>query len=265
VTPSERERYEALGYIGVPHANDADDDVAVDRDEQVRFVTLYREAVRLAWDGESAAAIDRYRELTREHPQVADLWLHLAHTAARSERHEVAIDAYRQVMTLQPANMSASLGASASSLRARKLDDAAQYAQAVLDAGTAEDVQQAEAHELLARVALNRHDLDRARAEAAAAETADARRPVKSFIEGRIAMDQGRYADAVGSFEEALSAARTAGRAPLADVRVFAAESMLRVDRADDAERLLTAELKAFPANARARAALQALNRQNGH
>lgn len=264
VTPSDRERFEALGYVGVPHTGDGHDAIVVARDEQVRFVEEYRDAVRLAWNGESPLAVERYRALTREHPESADLWLHLAQTAARSERHELAIDAYRQVLTRQPDDTAASLGASASSLRARKPDEAAQFAQAVLDATAATPVQQAEAHELLARVALNRRDVARARTEAAAAEAADPRRPVISFVEGRIALDQGRYADAVVSFEQSLAAARTAGRAPLADVRVYAAESMLRVDRADDAERLLMAELKAFPANTRARSALVALYKTTG-
>lgn len=47
------------------------------------------------------------------------------------------------------------------------------------------------------------------------------------------------------------------------DLRVYAAEALSRVERVADAERLLS-ELSAFPANARARAALQALYRASG-
>jgi arylsulfatase A-like enzyme len=262
VTPSDRERFEALGYVGVPKADATADASLAVRDTQVRFVEDLREAVQWSRGGDRQKALDRYRTLTREHPQMADLWMHLAQTAARSERQDLAVDAYRQVLTLSPLDTAAYLGAAASSVRARKMDDAAQYAQAVLDTERADAVQKAEAHEILARVALTRRDADTARDEAAAAEAADERRPVRAFVEGRLAMDQGRYADAVVSFEQALAAGRTAGRAPLADLRVFAAESMLKVDRRDDAERLLNAELAAFPANARARTALQSLLRQ---
>ena len=45
---------------------------------------------------------------------------------------------------------------------------------------------------------------------------------------------------------------------------VYAAEALARLDRTDDAEHLLNAELTAFPANARARTALQALYRASG-
>jgi arylsulfatase A-like enzyme len=262
VTPADRERFEALGYVGVPRANVTADDSLGERAAQVRFVEELREAVQWSRDGEGQKALDRYRALTREHPQMAYLWMHLAQTAARNERQDLAIDAYRQVLSLSPRDTAAYLGAAASSVRARKMDDAAQYAQAVLDTERADAVQKAEAHEILARVALTRREAETAREEAAAAEAADAGRPVRAFVEGRLAMDQGRYADAVASFEQALAAARTAGRAPLADLRVFAAESMLKVDRSDDAERLLNAELAAFPANARARTALQSLLRQ---
>ena len=54
------------------------------------------------------------------------------------------------------------------------------------------------------------------------------------------------------------------GRTPLADLRVNAADALARLDRSEDAERLLNAELTAFPANARARAALQTLYRASG-
>jgi arylsulfatase A-like enzyme/tetratricopeptide (TPR) repeat protein len=313
VTPTDRERFEALGYVGAPHALaalGAAPGVDGARDapggppassaavaaatpgsraaavapataaapappvDEVQFVERFRSAVQLAVDGDWQKSLEVYRALTRDFPHDADLWLHLAQTAARNERQELAIDAYRQALTIEPRNLQAYLGASASSLRARRLDDAAEYARAVLDTTASrtsaadpvevQDVQKAEAHELLARIALNRRDADAAREEAAAAEAADPKRPVQSFVEGRIAMEQGRYADAVAAFEQALSAARSAGRPPLADVRVYAAESMLRVDRADDAERLLRTELTAFPANARARATLQSLYRQSG-
>ena len=148
--------------------------------------------------------------------------------------------------------------------RVRKLEESLTEASSVLDIETADSVQKAEAHELLARVALNRKDAGLAQAEAAASETADPNRPVKALVEGRLALDQGRYAEAVDAFERALAAAGKAGRPPLTDLRVYAAEALSRVERVADAERLLSDELSAFPANERARAALQALYRASG-
>lgn len=264
VTATDRERFESLGYVGVPGTVPSTGEDRPAPGDNVQFVESYRAAVQFARTDRWKDALDTYRALTREQPQMADLWMHLARTAARHERHDVALDAYGRALELEPGNLAGQLGAAASNLRVRKLEEAAQRSQLVLDNEKADAVQKAEAHELLARIALNRKDPDRARSEADAAEAADARRPVRAFVEGRIALDQAHYADAVAAFEQALGSAAKAARPPLADLRVYAAEALLRVDRADDAERLLTAELRAFPANARARSALQSLYRASG-
>ncbi len=264
VTPTDRERYEALGYVGVPGTAPVPGAEQPDAATQVAFVERYRAAVQVAHSDRWKDAIDAYRALAAEQPGMADVWMHLASTAARQERHDVALDAYSHALALEPANIAGHLGAAASYLRARKLDESFTSANAVLSIATADSVQKAEAHELLARIALNRKDGELALAEAAASETADPNRPVKAFVEGRLALDQGRHADAVEAFDRAMAAAEKAGRPPLADLRVYAAEALTHVDRAADAERLLGAELSAFPANVRARAALQALYRAGG-
>ncbi len=262
VTATDRERFEALGYIGVPGIAALEGTDRPTPLDEVHFIEDYRAAIQLSRSDNWKGTLDAYRALTRERPQMTDLWMHLARTAARNERHDVALDAYRHALDLEPASTAAHLGSAASSLRTRKLDDALAQARVVVDSDSADPIQKAEAHELLARVALARRDVDTARAEAEAAETADAQRPVRAFVEGRVALDQGRYADAVTSFDLALAATVTSGRAPLTDLRVAAAEALIRVDRRDDAEKLLADELTAFPANARARAVLQGLSRQ---
>jgi len=264
VTLTDRERFEILGYVGVPGEAPSDAESGLLPRDEVQFIENYRAAVTLAHQNDSKGAIDAFRSLARQRPAMADLWLHLARTAARGERQEIALDAYRSALELEPENVSAHLGAATSSLRARKLDEAVVHAQWVIDGARNDAVQKAEAHELLARVALTRKELDVAQSEAGIAESLDPRRPVVAFVTGRVALDQARYADAVEAFDQALTAADKAGRPPLADLRVFAAEALVRVDRADDAERLLTAELLAFPANLRARTALQSLYRATG-
>jgi tetratricopeptide (TPR) repeat protein len=231
---------------------------------KIGFVERYRAAVIVSRTPDSRDALDAWRSLTRDEPQSADLWSHLARAASIRERHDVAIDAWKHVLDLTPDDVPARLGVAMSSLRIRKPDDAMTQAEAVVALPAADAVQKAEAHELLARVAMTRRDVETARAEASLAEEADSARPVRAFVEGRIAMDEGRYADAAESFQQALNAAEKSGRAPLADLRVYAADALVRIDRADAAEALLTTELNAYPANSRARAALQAIYRSSG-
>jgi tetratricopeptide (TPR) repeat protein len=265
VTASDQDRFEALGYVGVLGAAPVKDgDEPGIPTDPVRFVEQYRAAALLSRTSDARDALEAWRALATQQPEMADIWMHLGRTAARGERHDVAVDAYRHAVELDPDSIAARLGVASSSLRIRKLDDATEQAQHVIDSGVADSVQTAEAHELLARAALARRDPDAARAEAALAEDSDAQRPVRAFVEGRIALQQARYADAAESFDQALAAARSGVRAPLADLRVYAADAFAHVDRGTEAEQLLVDELATFPANARARTALQTLYRSAG-
>lgn len=261
VTPADRERFEALGYVGAPGAPSTPETSSVLPGDRAAFVEAFRAAVQMSRTSDGKSAVDAFLALSREEPGLTDVWLHLARVAARHERHDVALEAFHRALELEPANTAGHLGAAASNLRIRKFDDAEVQAQAVLLAPSAEPVQQAEAHEIIARVALSRKEFETARTEADAAELADPKRPVRAFVDGRIALEQGQFPEAVEAFQKALDAATQAGRVPLADLRVHAAEALAQTGRHDDAEALLTAELAAFPANARARAALQGLVR----
>lgn len=261
VTAADRERFEVLGYVGEPGLRVPDTAPRSSSVAGVGFVERYRRAVDLGQTDRWRDAVALYHVLTAEQPGLADVWLHLARLEARNERHEEALDGFRQVLALEPADGIGQLGAAWSLLRLRKIDEADELARGMLADDTAAALQKAEAHELRARIALTRRDDDLARSEAEAAEGADPGRPVRAFVAGRLAFDAGRDAEAVAAFETALAAATKTGRAPLADLRVFAAEALVRVERKDDAEHLLQAELDAFPANARARSAQDALHR----
>ena len=264
VTAADRERFEALGYVGEPGLRVADAAPRSSSVAGVSFIERYRRAVMIGQTDHSQDAVGIYHALTTEQPGLADVWLHLARLEARNEHHEDALDAFRQVLALEPADGVGQLGAAWSLLRLRKFDEADELARGLLADDATAALQKAEAHELRARIALTRKDEELARAEADAAEAADAARPVRAFVAGRLAYEAGRNDEAVAAFEAALAAGTKAGRAPLTDLRVFAAEALARVERQDDAERLLRAELDAFPANARARSAQDALRRAAG-
>ena len=118
----------------------------------------------------------------------------------------------------------------------------------------------ADAHELIARIAAARHDADAAAAEAALAEQADPKRPVSAFIAGLLQSDQGRFGEAIASFEAALAMQRES-HATLADLHLLAGEAYARAGRGRDAEAQFAAEIRDFPENLRARGALAALFR----
>jgi choline-sulfatase len=266
VPADERERLELLGYVGVRY-DDASVRSAADRTDAkdgYQLVEQYRTAVVAAASSEPGAGIEQFRALTRAAPRSADVWLHLAAAATRAERHELASDAFTRALELVPSDPSPALGLASASLKLRKIDDARRYAELVVNSGTVDNAGLAAAHELLARVALARRDGEAARTQAARAEESDPSRPVRAYVDGRIAHEQGRYAAAAEAFETALSALAKSKGPMLADLRYYAADTLLRLNRPSEAEYLFLEELKTGPFSARTRAGLAAVYRSTG-
>jgi tetratricopeptide (TPR) repeat protein len=266
VADVDRGRLEAAGYVGlrVPGSPLMDVDHSADASDRIGIIEDYRQAVRAADARQWVEATDRLRALAHQLPDAADLWLHLGAAAARAERHDLALDAYRRAFDLQPELANARLLAGFELVRMRKLDEAAALAESAVAMAPADASVGSRGHELLARIALLRRDYVGAREEAALAEAADPQRPVGSFIDGRIAYEQGRYEAAADAFDAALAAvAKTRSELP-ADFRYYAADTLMRVDRTPEAEYLLLEEARDYPLNARVRSLLTTLYRSTG-
>jgi tetratricopeptide (TPR) repeat protein len=96
------------------------------------------------------------------------------------------------------------------------------------------------------------------------AEEAEPGRPVTAFIDGRIAFDKRRYAEALELLEPALEVAEKTPRQPLGDLRVLTAEALVKQDRLSEAEYLFLEELKLSSLSERARAGLIAVYKATG-
>ena len=193
-----------------------------------------------------------------------DVWMLLANTAWRADRPDLALDAYQHAAELDPANPDAHLGAAAALLRLHRLEDASARAERVVDDTAATLMWQSRAHEVLAQVALARHNTELARSEAALAEEADPKRPVRAYVDGRIAFDRRHYAEALEFFEPALEIAERTPRQPLADLRLVTAEALSHQDRQSEAEYFFLEELNQAPFSERARAGLTAVYKATG-
>ncbi|HEV3140075.1 MAG TPA: sulfatase-like hydrolase/transferase, partial [Vicinamibacterales bacterium] len=243
----------------VVRAGAGPDEPLVDPRDKVELVETYRRALARAADRQWPETVALFQEIVRAEPEMADMWTQLAAYASLVGRYDLAVDAYKRVIDLDSSSSGAYLGAAAALARQQKLRDAA--TQAAIAADLAADPRSsADAHELLARIAASRHDADAAKAEAARAQRADPKRPVSAFITGRLLYDQGRYEAALTPFEAALALQRES-HATIADLHYLAGDAYARLDRAQDAEAQLAAEIQDFPENVRARGALAALYR----
>jgi arylsulfatase A-like enzyme len=252
------ERLQALGYLGGRKpAPDPAVEVLPDPKERRQILETYREALDLAGHRSWREAIARLQQLLRDDPGLPELWNQLAGLAERLDRFDVAADAYKHSAELEPTSAAAYLRAAAALLKQRKFEDArTEAARASEIAADADRGSRAEAHALLARIALARRDADAARDEAARAHAADSRMPLPAFVDARLLYDQGRFDDALPLFEEAVEQQRKSGGPAMADLHYYAGETYSRLERYSEAETEYAAELGEFPLNVRARGGL---------
>jgi arylsulfatase A-like enzyme/Flp pilus assembly protein TadD len=264
VSAEARERLQALGYVGAQSEStaatlDAGESLPDPKDKH-ETLERYRQAVDLAGEGKFAGAITVLQQILRDDPQMADVWAQTAAFAVRIDRFDVALDAYKHYIALKPSEAQPYLGAAAALLRLKKYGDAREHALlAAQVAGDKASKVVASAHELLARIALAQKDPDAAREEAAKAEEADPTMPVAAYTEGRILYDQGKYGEAVQSFEQAIALLRNPGSRTVPELYYYAGDTLGRLERYHDAEVAFNEELRLFPMNTRARAGLAML------
>ena len=224
------------------------------------IVNTYRHAAALAADGQWKEAIPLLQRILREDVGMADVWRVLSTVATRIDRHDDALNACWHWIGLKPENPAAYLAAAASLVKLRRLDEAREQATLAADIAPERDRRsRASAHELLARIALAKHDPETAQEEAALARKADAAFPLPQYVEGRLLYDQGKYEDALPLFEQAVADAKKPGAAPIAELHFYAADVLTRLERTAEAEAEFLEELRSFPQNVRARSGLAML------
>lgn len=265
VTPVDYERLAALGDAG-PVMVQGSESVAElpDPKDEVSVLETYRAALDRARERQWPQSIDLLQSIVREQPELAGAWADLAAVRFRAGRFEQAVDAYYELLALVPNRPSAHLDTATVLLRLRRLDQAAQHAALALSsAGVDLGAQtRADAHELLARIALVRADKEAALREANLAKQASPGLPF--YIEGRLLYDEGRYEDALPLFERAVGAIEDSDGSPIADLHFHTGDALLHLERRAEAEDQFLQELRYFPQDIRTRAALAASYQATG-
>jgi choline-sulfatase len=265
VSPEARERLQALGYVAAqPDVPGGPGETLPDPKDKREILERYREAIDLAAERRWPQAIAVLQQILRDDPEMADVWSQLAAFATRIDRYDLAADAYKRHIELQPEEPTAYIGAAAALLKLRKLDEAREHAQLAADlAAPANKRSRAAAHEMLAKIALARHDPDAAREQARLAREQDPALPLPIVVDARLLYDDGRYADALPLFQQAIGELKKSGTLPITELHFYTADTLGRLERYDEAEAEFLEELKVFPQNIRARAGLAMLYQAN--
>jgi len=266
VSADARERLQALGYVGAQtEISSKPGEALPDPKDKRDVLERYRAAVDFASQRKWGQAIAVLQQILRDDPEMADVWTQLAVFATRLDRHDLAVDAYTHYIALKPNEPTAYIGAAAALLKLRKLDEAREHASLGADVAAEGDHRsKASAHEMLAKIALAKHDTDAAQEEARLAREEDPTLPLPLYIDARLLYDQGKYADALPGFTQAIAELKKSGTLQINELHFYTADTLARLERYPEAESEFIEELKYFPQNIRARGGLAMLYQASG-
>jgi arylsulfatase A-like enzyme/Flp pilus assembly protein TadD len=213
-----------------------------------------RRAFRLEATGDRRGAIAAFQKLLARNPNIFDVQYKLAETLEAEGRLREAADAYRNAISVS-ASMAggASLALAKVSLKLGDLEQTRANAELALTDAPAD------AHELLARVALDRNELDAAEREAAGVSGSpnlDARGAV---LRAEIRLRQNAPSDALKILDDALAKLDPAAREQIGNAQFLRADALARLNRYPEAENAFREEIRLFPRNSEAYARLAVL------
>ena len=148
--------------------------------------------------------------------------------------------------------------------RCRSLDEAWDHGElAVAVAEGADQQTQAQAHELLVRIALAKRDREAVERHAILAREADPTLPLPTYAQALMLHADGRYTEALPVFQETLRQLRSR-TVMLNEAHFYTGDTLARLEQYEAAEAHFKEELRLWPHHARSRASLAMLYQSQG-
>jgi tetratricopeptide (TPR) repeat protein len=223
----------------------------------------HRRAARLVGEEQIAAAIQELQKVAKAHPELGAVQWEIGELLLRAGRVNEAVAALERADKAWPDSLAVALALSDALRREGKLEPAKTVAEAAIaraERGTARD--RLAAHESAARVALAQRDTATATTHATVSAEVDPASRLPGFVRGRVLFDEGKFEEAVEAFsagETAPSDDTAAALPPVAELELYRGESLVHLDRTEDAEAAFRSEISAFPRDPRAYLSLATL------
>jgi tetratricopeptide (TPR) repeat protein len=242
VSAEEARKLAALGYIGsaTPAAGDLPDPK-----EKIASSAGLRRVFALFDRGQYEEVLPLLEKLARDNPQMLDVWEILARTLENLGRTEDAIEAARHGLRLSPNAAHLALMVGIMSLNVDRVDDAERHAELALSG------EPALAHDLLARIALKRHQLERAEREAKLA-LEDRDHVFALMTLGQVELDRKNYAQGLAWCDRAIDVLKKRSGTSVKGLYYLRGDLLARLGRDAEAEEAFRKEIKLFPRDAQA-------------
>jgi choline-sulfatase len=258
--PEVVEALRALGYVagGAPAISRPAGAPRADPKDKIAVYESYRSASAHRERGDDQQAVADLRRVLAAEPEMLDAWEELGGALLRLGREQEAITAFERTLAGDPERAATHLALARAHAQAGRKPLAIRHA----TAASARDPGQA--FELLAQLSLADGRLAEAGGYARRSLDADPRRALSLFVLGAVAQREGRYADAIASFQNAAVAQALQKRLVIPGLHARTADCLARLGRSAEAEAEFRAEIAAIPHTREGRVGLALLLRSEG-
>jgi len=252
VSSEEVKKLASLGYLS--GAGSAASGPLPNPVERIGELAKAREAFRLEAAGQRELAIAALRQILASNPRFFDVEYKLAQTLQAVGRHREAFEAYKQALATSP-----SLAGEIAIAVAREAAVLGEWDAAEAHARLAQSDEPTGAHEILARVALARGDLDGAEREAMLTSGDRDAELRAATVRAEVRLRRNEPAQALKLLEAARARIDREGLPPVRHIAYLRGDALARLTRYPQAEAAFCEEIRVFPDNSEAWARLAVL------
>jgi arylsulfatase A-like enzyme/tetratricopeptide (TPR) repeat protein len=239
----------ALGYVGStvqtqPGQVLADPKTTLEAYHSIRVAYTYYE------NNNQPEALKLTNELLAGNAQIVDLWDLKSKIQWKMGLKRESLETAKEGLRRNPGAIALVFDVANLSMSAGDLDAAQKHAELAVK------IEPGQAHEILARIWVERHNSERAEQEAKLALQTVNDPTVEYMLLAGVEMDRANYPKAIEFLDKAAEHVRQKNPPRLINLHLTRGDALARLNRGDEAEREFRAEINDFPADPRAYSSL---------